>query len=353
MTDYPRSISSVPYTDAPNQLQTLDIWLPRPLEQSDPAHSLWIMQVTPPPPPPSPSLSASPALLTRRSYVHGGAWRDPTQSSTCIEPTLTHLLSPAHASTTLPHIAGIASLNYSLSPYPSHPEQPSDPADPARNAAHPQHIRDVARAVRFLQRAYGVRRWIAAGHSCGATLLLQLAAGIGLEGASDSASDGDDSPTSLQPSGGPEALVLTAGIYNIPLLLANHAPPSCPAPISAIYTDIITGAFGPDKAAYRAASPVAGKYGRAAWPNGRLVVLAHSYEDELVERAQRDVMCVALDREGWAIVMEEGDDEGVLGAGSARRVLEVRDLKGSHDFVWEDGEQVARLLGDAIARLVG
>jgi kynurenine formamidase len=45
MTAYPRSISSVPYTDAPNQLQTLDVWLPRPLEQSDPAHSIWIMQV--------------------------------------------------------------------------------------------------------------------------------------------------------------------------------------------------------------------------------------------------------------------------------------------------------------------
>jgi kynurenine formamidase len=304
------------------------------------------------------ALSSSPpptSLLTPHSYVHGGAWRDPTQSSTCIEPTLKHLLSPAHAAT-LPHIAGVASLNYTLSPYPSHATQPSSPADASRNATHPQHIRDVARAVRFLQRTYNVRRWIASGHSCGATLLLQLAAGIGLE-------DDDDSNTAQQQQqpqhgtstgGGPEALVLTAGIYNVPLLLANHAPPACPADIAAIYADIVAGAFGADKAAYRAVSPVAGKYGPAAWPNGRLVVLAHSYEDELVERAQRDVMCVALDREGWAIVMEEGDDEGVLGSsgGSGRRVLEVRDLKGSHDFVWEDGEQVARLLGDAILRLV-
>jgi hypothetical protein len=79
-------------------------------------------------------------------------------------------------------------------------------------------------------------------------------------------------------------------------------------------------------------------------------VLAHSYEDGLVERAQRDVMCVALDREGWGIVMEEGDEEGMLAGGG--RVLEVRDLKGAHDWVWEDGEQVARLLGDAVVRLV-
>jgi kynurenine formamidase len=335
MTAYPRSISSVPYTDAPNQLQTLDVWLPRPLEQSDPAHSIWIMQV--------PALSPlQRPLLTTPSYVHGGAWRDPTQSSTGIEPTLTHLASPAHAAP-LAHIAGIASLNYTLSPYPSHATHPSDPADPGRNATHPQHIRDVARAVRFLQHEYGVRRWIAAGHSCGATLLLQLAAGIGLDDVNANA----DPP---RPATGPEALVLTAGIYNVPLLLANHAPPACPAEIAAIYADIVAGAFGADSAAYRAVSPVAGKYGPAAWPEGRLVVLAHSYEDELVERAQRDVMCVVLDREGWAIVMEEGDDEGVLG--KRGRVLEVRDLKGAHDFVWRDGEQLARLLGDAVLRLV-
>jgi kynurenine formamidase len=199
--------------------------------------------------------------------------------------------------------------------------------------------------VRFLQHEYGVRRWIAAGHSCGATLLLQLAAGIGLDDANANAN-----ANAPRPATGPEALVLTAGIYNVPLLLANHAPPACPAEIAAIYADIVAGAFGADSAVYRAVSPVAGKYGPAAWPEGRLVVLAHSYEDELVERAQRDVMCVVLDREGWAIVMEEGDDEGVLG--KRGRVLEVRDLKGVHDFVWRDGEQLARLLGDAVLRLV-
>jgi kynurenine formamidase len=203
--------------------------------------------------------------------------------------------------------------------------------------------------VRFLQREYNVRRWIGAGHSCGATLLLQLAAGIGLDVPNANA-DANANANALPPATGPEALVLTAGIYNVPLLLANHAPPACPAEIARIYADIVTGAFGADSAAYRAVSPVAGAYGPAAWPEGRLVVLAHSYEDELVERAQRDVMCVVLDRQGWAIVMEEGDDEGVLG--TRGRVLEVRDLKGVHDFVWRDGEQLARLLADAVLRLV-
>jgi hypothetical protein len=80
------------------------------------------------------------------------------------------------------------------------------------------------------------------------------------------------------------------------------------------------------------------------------LVLAHSYEDELIERQQRDVMCVALDREGWGVVMEVGDGEADLGEGS--RVLEVRDLRGGHDWIWEDGKQIAKLLADAVQRLV-
>ncbi|KAJ4317824.1 hypothetical protein N0V94_004738 [Neodidymelliopsis sp. IMI 364377] len=269
-------------------------------------------------------------------YIHGGAWRDPTQSASCINPTLTHLLT-SH-STTLSNIAGIASLNYRLSPYASHPSCPSSPSDASRNATHPDHVRDVASALQFLRKQYGVQRWVGAGHSCGATLLLQLVAGIGLqEGAQQ------------ESGGGPEGLVLLCGIYNIPLMLRNHDPPACPENISKIYYEFIAGAFGGDKEAYRHVSPVAGRYGKETWKNGKLVVLAHSYEDELIERQQRDVMCVALDREGWGIVMEEGDGEAEVGEGS--RVLEVRDLKGGHDWIWEDGEQVALLFADVVGRL--
>jgi hypothetical protein len=42
-TTYPQHIPSVPYSDSKSSLQTLDIWLPRPLDQSDPEKSLWIM----------------------------------------------------------------------------------------------------------------------------------------------------------------------------------------------------------------------------------------------------------------------------------------------------------------------
>jgi kynurenine formamidase len=186
-----------------------------------------------------------------------------------------------------------------------------------------------------LQNEYGVKRWIGIGHSCGATLLLQLVSGIGL---------------SCPASPGPEALILLEGIYSFPLLLRNHLPPACPEDISAIYKEIIAGAFGQDEKMYQAASPVTGRYGKETWSEGKLLVICHSYEDELVERAQRDVMCVALDREGWSIVMEVGDEEDEVRA-EGRRVLNVRDLKGGHDWIWEDGAQIATLIAEVVGRL--
>jgi kynurenine formamidase len=194
-------------------------------------------------------------------------------------------------------------------------------------------VRDIAAGIAFLAREYGVKRWIGFGHSCGATMLAQYVSGIGLD---------------VQ-GGGPEALVLSAGIYNIPLFLRNHSAPACPDEIEAIYTAIVDGAFGTDSSVYQGVSPVAGRYGRETWVNGKVVVLAHSYDDELVERAQRDVMCVALDREGWSIVMEDGDEEGDVRQGA--RVLEIRDIEGRHDFGWRDGAQSAKILAELVERL--
>lgn len=168
-------------------------------------------------------------------------------------------------------------------------------------------------------------------------MLLQLVAGMGL--------DAEDTRVP-----GPEALLLLEGIYNFPLLLRNHMPPVCPEHIARIYEEFIAGAFGEDRSVYQGVSPVAGKYDGRQWPEGKLMVVCHSYEDELVERAQRDVLCVALDREGWSIVMEEGDEEDEVRA-EGRRVLNVRDLKGGHDWIWEDGEQIAKLIGEIVQRL--
>lgn len=171
-------------------------------------------------------------------------------------------------------------------------------------------------------------------------MLAQLVSGIGAE------------TEAAEPPTGPEALVLLEGIYNIPLLLRNHSPPACPEHISDIYRDFVAAAFGTeaDEKDLLDVSPVSGKYNTEQWPEGRLLLICHSYEDELVERAQRDVMCVALDRQGWSIVMEVGDEEDEVRA-EGRRVLNVRDLKGGHDEIWEDGKQIATLVAEVVQRL--
>jgi len=188
---------------------------------------------------------------------------------------------------------------------------------------------------------------------------MQLVSGIGLDQEDDEDEKKNTKKEKASTGGvavvGPEALILLAGIYNIPLMLRNHAPPACPEHISNIYKTFVKGAFGEDEGEkeeeYIKVSPVTGKYDTQQWPEGRLLVICHSYEDELVERAQRDVMCVALDRQGWSIVMEVGDEEDEVRA-EGRRVLNVRDLRGSHDWAWEDGKQIATLMAEAVGRLV-
>ncbi|KAF2003321.1 hypothetical protein P154DRAFT_520275 [Amniculicola lignicola CBS 123094] len=314
----------IPYTDPPTRLQTLDLFLPRPIEQSDPEHTVWII------------------------YVHGGAWRDPEQTSRTVEPTLNHLND-------LSKIAGIASINYRFSPYINHPTSPSDPSDPDRNVTHPAHIQDVHAALLHLQDTYGVGHtasgspgypWIGVGHSCGATLLCQLASHIGLS----------DSPQKEAKVAGPAALALFAGIYDIPLFYANHKDGAW----GSVYPEIVQGAFGPDtqtavKPPYEPwvpPSPISGKYERTEWPEGKLVVMVHSDEDELVEWGQVFGFQEKLVREEWKdssnVEWEKiGGDEG----GDKQRGLVVRKARGAHDWVWEDGRQIAVIIGKVVAGL--
>ncbi|KAF2690979.1 alpha/beta-hydrolase [Lentithecium fluviatile CBS 122367] len=297
---YPLYGDSVPYTTPSTPLQTLDLWLPRPPSQSDPDNTIWVI------------------------YIHGGAWRDPTQNSKCVQPMRQHLERWYPAD--IQRIAGMASINYRLSPYPNHPTLPSMPEDPQRNAKHPDHVQDVYRAIVYLKREYGIKRWMGVGHSCGATLLLQYVVGIGLT---------QPLPTL------PEALVVLEGIYSVPLLLRNHQPPSCPENISRIYHDFIQGAFG-DASTYDVVSPVSGLYSEAVWPGAKLLVLGYSAEDELVEAEQREVMLKRLKDEGWE---KEGKGDG-------KRVAVTWDLNGGHDEIWEDGIQIAELISEVVRRLL-
>ncbi|KAI7463581.1 hypothetical protein KC351_g15826 [Hortaea werneckii] len=206
---FPQSRQNVRYSPH-SALNTLDYYIPR--RPSTAAHQLWII------------------------YIHGGAWRDPDIDSTSFLQTQ-HLLCQSRE---IDQIAGFASINYRLSPYPSHPTSPSDPADPARNAHHPDHLTDVLDALRHLQDTFGFgTRYLLVGHSCGATLAFQ-AAMMQLPSSSP--------PASLVTP--PLALLAVEGLYDLPALLSHHA--SDPSPI---YQHLISNAFGPNPSDWAAASP--------------------------------------------------------------------------------------------------
>jgi kynurenine formamidase len=314
---------SIPYTSPTTSLQALDLWLPRLLDASNPASTIFLV------------------------YVHGGAWRDPLQDSSCVLPTLRQLSSHPDA---LSSIAGVASINYRLSPYPSHPSKPSSPDDSSRNVRHPTHIQDVESAIKYLGRKFGIGarrengneevtaggyKWIGIGHSCGATLLCQFVSRIGT------------SSTTSQVSG-PSALILLEGIYNIPLFLEMHSPSRVPSSIARIYRDIVTGAFGSKEEAWVDASPVSGRYLEKDWNEGILVVLAHSPEDELVEVEQRDCMLKRLEDCEWknGSAITSDDSKGLA------RTVVVKNLQGQHDSIWEDGRQIASLIADVVKRIL-
>ena len=248
-------------------------------------------------------------------YIHGGAWRDPTVSSTSFEPALSLLLQ----SPEVIHIAGFASINYRLSPYPSHPTDPSANNDAARNAKHPDHINDVLDALRYLQEVYKFgQRYLLVGHSAGATLAYQVAMDLWR-------------PENNTPLALPIGVVGLAGIYDFTGLQARH--PGVP-----IYGEILRNAFGPD---WDHASP---KYRlrndgnlENMWVNGKLAVVAQSDGDGLVENEQALEMLDAL---------------SAREVGSPKRRTELIWLKEHHDDLWWQGTELAKVIREAVCWLL-
>ena len=277
--DWPKYDTEIPYSEE-SSLNTLEICIPRPPSLED-ASRFWIV------------------------YIHGGAWRDPAISASSFSKTQEKLL----ASTVNDRVTGYASVNYRLSPYPSHPTDPSNPSDPARNATHPDHINDVLAAILFLQERYQFEdRYILVGHSCGATLALQVAMKRywGSQYESTFALELNVIP--------PVAIVGLEGIYDIPALVDDHKEE--PA-----YRDFVTNAFG--VSGWDLASPTNADFDDS-WPDGKLVVLAHSSDDTLVEWKQVELQKAALEAQGWRDIGE--------------RRVKTFELQGDHDEVWETGE---------------
>ncbi|GFF47362.1 kynurenine formamidase [Aspergillus udagawae] len=259
--------------------------------------------------------------------IHGGAWRDPTQTAiSYLSPAESILTtSPTYNSTTLPHIAAFASIEYRLSAHPGYPQSP-DHTDPIeyRNAKHPDHIRDVQAALGLLQRKFGFgTKYILVGHSAGATLAFQSVMGAFQDSAAAVVSP-------------PAAILGMAGIYDLRLLRDTHRH------ISA-YQEFIEGAFGSDEAVWDAASPasVKGSEGvEKGWTSGRLAVLSHSPQDGLVDAAQQQAMQAALSR--W---------EDSTPQGSGQRRVEILSVKGDHDDAWMKGDELARAIAHTLAEL--
>ena len=127
----------------------------------------------------------------------------------------------------------------------------------------------------------------------------------------------------------PMGVVGAEGIYDLRLLRDTHL--NYP-----VYQEFIEGAFGKEgDSDWAKASPTQGRYARD-WTNGRVVVLAHSKEDELVDREQVEAMRETLGKE----------------AREMRRDV-VLELKGNHDEVWEKGIELARAIEVAVKMLEG
>ncbi|KAL4879505.1 Alpha/Beta hydrolase protein [Aspergillus karnatakaensis] len=268
---------------------------------------------------PAPVLdSSSPEIEPDSGYwvvlIHGGAWRDPTQTATTyLTPALSILTSPQAKVTTSSQspkpITGLASISYRLSPHPSHPQTPDENVTPHtafRNAKHPAHLEDVQSALKFLQEKFGFGgRYIIVGHSCGATLALQSVMGS-LSGGRKG--NGYETPI---------AILGMAGIYNLRLLRDQHKG------ISA-YQEFIEGAFGKDETVWDAVSPGVG--GVDGWDSGRVVVLAQSKRDSLVDETQS---------EGMKKVLGSWETKG-------SKAVHFLEIEGEHDEAWEKGTELAR-----------
>ncbi|ODQ54800.1 alpha/beta-hydrolase [Saitoella complicata NRRL Y-17804] len=189
-------------------------------------------------------------------FIHGGAWRDPNNTSKDGHPLLTSLLSTTTTTTSPPF--GCASLNYRLSP----------------DVTHPAHLDDCISALRLLHEQYGMQEYILVGHSAGATLAFQIAHAL--------------SPSQKGDLGTLKSLICTEGLYDLADLCTEYPD----------YTSFVESAFDSVRAA-SVASPV--NLLEGVEKEGVEVVLVQSMEDELLSPWQTGLMEERLERRGWSV----------------------------------------------------
>lgn len=177
---------------------------------------------------------------------------------------------------------------------------------------HPDHIDDITEGLSLLHEKYSLENnYVLIGHSAGATLAFQLLMGVA-------------SPKIVAYPPLPVAIIGISGIYDLVGINDRH---------SGNYAGFITSAFGSNQSDWHNASPAkfTGDF-RENWPSGRLAVLAHSQGDSLVDVPEADALQANLRR-------------------SKVPVYHVGNLTGEHDFVWEDGSQIASLVFETLPKL--
>ena len=298
-------------------------------------------------------------------FIHGGYYRDPKVQAGSFHRALASLVSNPLYLHLRGSITGYASINYRLSAHSDHPQDPEKTPDyEMHNAKHPDHIDDVIAGIAELQRKYGFgSNYLVAGHSVGATLAFQLALCQQKSWQPPSNSSNTSTENAIDP---PSAILGLNGIYSFPAL--HESFPS--------YVGMTSGALGSDPKIHAAVSPAAypGSTYASTWTpkhgRRRIVILASSPQDALVDHKQVEVMLEALN--GASSSSEYSPDARSMSNATAfsdattinpatasntlHRVasdvgfeVQTLQLKGDHDHVWQTGEGLAR----AIALVMG
>ena len=314
----------IPYVTNGNRFQTLSIYLPKTPETSrligTPATSL------------PTSTSPGSSLPRHHVHIHGGAWRDLFLTSASIEPTVVCAFAASHSSAGT--IDAIVSLNYTLSPFPTHPTAPYDPGkgdhgQPEREATHPAHVRDVLTAFSFLTK-YGLKSggYILTGHSAGACLAfqatLQQPQHWGL--------------TELPAPPQPAAILGFNGLYDLPALVHGLGPSH--EGLRNVYEMLQSIAFGGDQNTWGIASPayfdpeeIEKRIQDGYIP--QLVLLDQSAEDQLVPMNQLERLEASLKRV------------------NGLQVVRGKRCTGRHAAPWEQGNVIWESVEDVLSLLKG
>lgn len=214
-------------------------------------------------------------------------------------------------------VRGFISIDYRLSPYQDEFPQSLDqtPSSEQRAAQHPDHAHDARSAMDFLSQRFDLDdKYILIGHSAGAMLAFQLLMG--------------NAPWQLQssvPLPKPAAIIGISGIYD--LVNLNHR-------YDGNYAGFISNAFGDDQELWNSASPAQyhDSFAQSLLPRDTPLVLAISPSDGLLDLAETATMADKLRADGFEPAI-------------------VDDLQGEHDFVWQDGAQIATLVKGVLAEL--